>query len=97
MTPEQVARAVIPSPAAIASYEGEQATRAYAIKRAGDFRFWQRVNEEHADRSKATTRKWAILMAKAHEDAATALMEVVRLLDETRAARMEAKGLDPTL
>jgi hypothetical protein len=95
MTPEQAARSVIPSPSEIASYEGEQATRAYAIKQGGEFRWWLDYERRtlNYENTKPHAREIAANKAKVYAEAVKAMDEVVRLLDETRAARMAAKGL----
>jgi len=94
-TADEIARRVIPSPAEIASYEGELATRAYAIKQGADFRWWldyerRKVNY---DSTKPHAREISSNRATVYAEAVKALDEVVRLLDETRSARMAAKGL----
>jgi hypothetical protein len=79
----------------IATYEGEQAVRAYALKQAEDFTFWRDYhrNVMNAESTAPNARAAASEKARVYSEAAKALTEVVRLIDETRSERMTAKGL----
>lgn len=79
----------------VATYQGEQAVRAYAIKQREDFLFWRDYYRRltNAESTKPHDREVSANSSSIYSQAIKAMDEVVRLLDETRAARMEAKGL----
>jgi hypothetical protein len=79
------------------TYQGEQALRATAVKRQQDFTFWHDYWRSQVEYAPVSRRNTAYELARVYREAAEAMAEVVNGLDEIRADRMRAKGLDPSL